>query len=65
MSESQEPQKYEVLPPSDAFVWRCLSLVKLLALFRTRALFLCRADLLDDPFEGAFSEGSIREHESY
>lgn len=64
MPESKEPQKYEVLPPSDTFVWRYLSLAKLLAMFRARALFLSRADLLEDPFEGTFSEGSIREHES-
>lgn len=63
MPESKEPQKYEILPPSDTPVWRYVSLAKLLALFRARALFFCRADLLDDPFEGAFSEGSLRDHE--
>jgi hypothetical protein len=63
MPESKEPQKYEILPPADTPVWRYLSLAKLLALFRSRALFLTRADQFDDPFEGSFSEGSLKDHE--
>jgi hypothetical protein len=63
MPESKEPQKYEILPPADTPVWQNVSLAKLLSLFRTRALFLSRADLFEDPFEGAFSEGSLQEHE--
>jgi hypothetical protein len=61
MPESKEPQKYEILPPADTPVWRYVSLAKLLALFRSRALFLTRADLFDDPFEGAFSKGSLQD----
>lgn len=53
---------YEVLPPPETIVWRYLSLAKLLALLRMRALFFCRADHFDDIFEGAFSEGSLRDH---
>jgi hypothetical protein len=63
MPESKEPQKYEILPPADTFVWRYMSLAKLLALFRSRALYLSRADQFDDPFEGSFSEGSLRDQE--
>jgi len=63
MPESKEPQKYEILPPPDTPVWRYMSLAKLLAMLRTRSLFLTRADLFDDHFEGAFSEGSLRDFE--
>jgi len=50
-----------MLPPDDTPVWRYLSLAKLLALLRTKSVFLCRADQFD-AFEGAFTEGSLREH---
>jgi hypothetical protein len=63
MPESKQPLPYEVLPPQETPVWRYMSLAKLLALFSSRALFLSRADLFEDHFEGAFSEGSLREHE--
>jgi hypothetical protein len=63
MPDNKEPQKYEILPPADTPVWRYVSLAKLLALFRSRALYLTRADQFDDPFEGAFSEGSLRDYE--
>lgn len=63
MPESKEPLKYEVLPPPDTPVWRYVSLAKLLAMLQSRALFLSRADLFDDHFEGAFSEGSLRDFE--
>lgn len=63
MPNSKEPLKYEILPPPDTPVWRYISLAKLLAMLRARALFLTRADLFDDHFEGAFSEGSLRDFE--
>ncbi|NTW53402.1 MAG: hypothetical protein HGB15_01265 [Chlorobaculum sp.] len=53
---------YETLPPADTPVWRYMSLAKFIAILRTQSIFLCRADLLDDIFEGSFSEGSLREH---
>lgn len=62
MHRKNERLSYEVLPPPETPVWRYLSLAKLLALFRTSSVFLCRADLFDDPFEGTFSEGSLRNH---
>jgi hypothetical protein len=56
-------QRYEELPDASTPIWRYLDLPKFLALLRTRALYLCRADLFGDPFEGSFTEGSLREHE--
>jgi len=53
---------YERLPPPETPVWRYMSLAKLLALLTTRSVFLCRADLLGDAFEGSFTEGSLRDH---
>ena len=63
MPESKEPQPYEVLPPPETAVWRYMNLAKLLSLLHTRALFLSRADMFEDHYEGAFSEGSLRDHE--
>jgi hypothetical protein len=62
MARDKEPRHYEVLPSPETPVWRYLSLPKFLALLRTQAVFLCRADLFEDVFEGAFTEGSLREH---
>lgn len=58
---SAEQQQYETLPPDNTPVWRYISLAKLLALLRTKSVFFCRADQFDDVFEGAFTEGSLRE----
>ncbi len=58
----KNPLPYEILPPTDTPIWRYLSLAKLLALLRTRSVFLCRADLFDNAFEGSFTEGSLRGH---
>jgi hypothetical protein len=56
-------QPYEILPPSTASLWRYMSLPKLLALLVSRSVFLCRADLLGDEFEGSFTQGSLQAHE--
>ena len=57
-----EALPYEVLPPPQTRLWRYTSLARLLDLLRTQSLFLSRVDLLEDPFEGTFSEGSIEKH---
>jgi len=62
VSKEKAPLPYEVLPPVETPVWRYLSLAKLLALLRTRSVFLCRADIFDDVFEGSFTQGSLRDH---
>jgi hypothetical protein len=36
----------------DAMIWRYMDLAKFVALLDTRALYFCRADRLDDSFEG-------------
>jgi hypothetical protein len=62
-AKGDKTQPYEILPPPETPVWRYLSLAKLLSLLHTEALFLSRADLFEDRFEGSFTEGSLREHE--
>jgi hypothetical protein len=62
MMKSKGQKPYELLPPEETPVWRYLSLAKLLALLRTKSVFLCRADRFNDAFEGSFTEGSLREH---
>lgn len=62
--ESHGKRPYEVLPPDETVVWRYISLPKLVSLLQTRSLFLSRADLFDDVFEGSFTEGSLREYVS-
>ena len=57
-----EAQEYEILPPPETTVWRYVSLAKFLALCGSRSLFLCRADLLSDTFEGSFSNASLQNH---
>lgn len=59
--EDQTQRPYEVLPSPETAIWRYLSLPKLLSLLQTEALFLCRADLLNDAFEGSFSHGSLED----
>lgn len=51
------PLSYEI-PEQTTVLWRYMSLAKLLALLRDRALFFARADRLVDPFEGA--KGIVR-----
>ncbi|MEZ5384033.1 MAG: hypothetical protein R3F13_00820 [Prosthecobacter sp.] len=38
-------------------------MAKFLSLLRNRSIFLCRADLFDDVFEGTFTKGSLQEQE--
>jgi hypothetical protein len=61
--KDKTPLPYEILPPVETPIWRYLSLAKLLAMLRTKSVFLCRADLFDDAFEGSFTEGSLRDYE--
>lgn len=39
-------------PPDDTVIWRYTDLEKLVALLHSRSLYLCRLDLLRDPWEG-------------
>jgi hypothetical protein len=50
-------------PPDDTVIWRYMDLERLLALLRSRSLYLCRLDHLRDPWEGLWPTtvlGSIR-----
>lgn len=60
-TNKNEKQQYELLPPDETTVWRYLSLAKFLALLKTKSIFFSRADFFDDPFEGSFTEGSLKE----
>ncbi len=50
------------IQPTDqsALVWRYMDFTKYFSLVSTKSLFLCRADLLGDPFEGSYSKANIR-----
>lgn len=43
----------------NAKVWRYMDFTKYVAMLESQALYLCRADQFDDPFEGAISQGAI------
>ena len=48
------------LPESgDMTIWRYMDLAKLVALLLDRSLFLSRADLLGDPFEGSMTQATV------
>jgi hypothetical protein len=56
---SNEILPYEELPPDETPVWRYFTLAKMLDFVTSKALFLSRADLLNDAFEGSFTSGSL------
>lgn len=49
----QKPQN------EDVTIWRYLDLTKFLSLIDRRALYFCRADKLDDPFEGSYPRANV------
>ncbi len=44
-------------------IWRYLDFTKFVSLLDTEKLFLCRADQLDDPWEGSLSRANLDERE--
>lgn len=42
----------------DVAIWRYMDFTKFIALLDTQSLFFCRADLFDDPYEGATSHAN-------
>jgi len=48
------------LPPSEAHIWRFMDFTKFVSLIDRSALFFCRSDLLEDPFEGHYPPAQIR-----
>lgn len=62
---AREPNPFCILPEKlDTPVWRYMDLEKFQSLLRERALYLCRADLLEDRFEGTYSRRQIVEMEN-
>jgi hypothetical protein len=41
------------------WIWRYVDVARFLAMLTTRSLYLCRADLLGDPFEGTISKATV------
>ena len=52
------------IPPIDAQLWRYMNFAKFVSMLEARRLFFTRADKLDDPFEGAWSEETLRQLDS-
>lgn len=44
----------------DSRLWRYMDFTKFVSLISSRALFLCRADLFKDPFEGSYSKANVK-----
>jgi hypothetical protein len=55
----QEHPDFKPPTDSDAQLWRYVDLARFLSMLTTRTLFLARADLLGDPFEGTISKATI------
>ena len=58
----REPNPSCKLPENlDTPVWRYMDIYKFYSLLEEKALYLCRADLLQDRFEGTYSRHQILE----
>jgi hypothetical protein len=63
---------YKILP-NEEILWRYMDFWKIEHMLKTSTLFFARQDLLEDPFEGRFSEGNVNQfsvsdtalHEAY
>jgi hypothetical protein len=49
--------------PKETRLWRYIDLSKLIHLLSTGSLWMCRSDLLGDPFEGSTPEPDVRQRE--
>ena len=49
-----------VMPGTSLTVWRYVTFTKLVSLLDSKALYFCRADQLDDPYEGVPTSESLR-----
>ena len=60
----REPNPSCILPDNlDTLVWRYMDLDKFQSLLKEKVLYLCRADLLQDRFEGTYSRRQIMQME--
>ena len=48
------------IPDFNSVIWRYMDFAKLVSLLDKEALFFCRADQLGDPFEGAWSDPTLK-----
>lgn len=46
-------------PEDDAVLWRYMDFTRFVSLLETKSLFFARADILGDPFEGAYSKVNV------
>lgn len=53
---------YEI-PDDDTILWRYMDLAKFISLLKDKALYMTRADMFEDPFEGAV--GLLRNQKEY
>ena len=47
------------IPSSGTKIWRFMDFTKYVSLLEKKAIFFCRSDLFDDPFEGAVSRPAL------
>ena len=52
------------VPPIDSRLWRYMNFAKFVSLLEIRQLFFTRADKLEDAYEGAWSEATLRQLDS-
>lgn len=50
-------------PPENTRLWRFMDFTKFVHMLQSESLYFCRIDQLDDPFEGTFTEATIRDSE--
>jgi hypothetical protein len=58
-----EPHPVCSVPNDRTPIWRYIDFTKLMSMLVGRSLFFCRADLLDDRFEGSMSRANLLERE--
>ena len=56
----QEEHRSFTPPEPDAVLWRYMDFTKFVSLLDTQSLYLARADLLGDPFEGSSPEPNVK-----
>lgn len=59
MSASVDHPSFEQPENANAKLWRYMDFTKFVSLLASSSLFLSRADLLGDPFEGSYSKANI------
>jgi hypothetical protein len=55
-----EPHRDLILPPDDTVLWRYMDFAKFVYLLEKQMLWFPRADQLEDPKEGTFTDGELK-----